>query len=80
MAKAKPSFEEAFRELEETVQKLDAGELSLDESVALFERAMDLVGYCTKLLDEAELKVRSLMPDGEEAGSSHQDSESKRTS
>ena len=69
MAKAKPSFEEAFRELEETVQKLDAGELPLDESVALFERAMDLVGYLTKLLDEAELKIRSLMPGGEEAGS-----------
>ncbi len=62
------SFEEAFRELEQTVQKLDAGELPLDESLALFERAMDLVGYCTKLLDEAELKVRSLMPAGYDAG------------
>ncbi|MFQ5945210.1 MAG: exodeoxyribonuclease VII small subunit [Anaerolineae bacterium] len=69
MPEETPSFEEAFRELEETVQKLDAGELPLDESLALFERAMDLVGYCTKLLDDAELKVRSLMPGGEEAGS-----------
>lgn len=67
MAKGKLSFEEAFRELEETVQKLDAGELPLDESLATFERAMELVRYLTQLLDEAELKVRSLMLGGEEA-------------
>lgn len=60
------SFEQACAELEETVRRLEAGELSLEEAVALFERGMALVRTCNTQLDAAELRVRQLMqaPDG----------------
>jgi exodeoxyribonuclease VII small subunit len=55
------SFEVAFSELEETVQKLEAGELTLEESVALFERGQALATHCQQQLDAAELKVEQLL-------------------
>jgi len=60
------SFEEAFAELEETVRKLEAGGLTLEESLALYERGQALAAYCNAQLDQAELKVRQLTPEGEE--------------
>lgn len=62
MSEGKPSFEEAFQELEKTVERLEEGELTLQESMALFERGMELVDYCGQLLDEADLKVKTLLP------------------
>ncbi len=47
------------------VPKLESGELSLDESLALFERGQVLAKQCGVLLDAAELKVKQLTPDGE---------------
>jgi exodeoxyribonuclease VII small subunit len=58
------AFEQAFAELEETVQKLEAGGLTLEESLALFERGQALATHCNAQLDEAELKVRQLSPEG----------------
>jgi len=55
------AFEAAFAELEETVQKLEMGELTLGESVALFERGQALATHCQKQLDAAELKVEQLL-------------------
>jgi len=55
------SFEEAFAELEETVRRLEAGELTLEESLALFERGQALAAHCQKKLDAAELKVEQLL-------------------
>ena len=60
------TFEEAFAELEETVRKLETGGLSLEESLALYERVQALAGHCGRQLDEAELKVRQLAPEGQE--------------
>lgn len=57
------SFEEAFQELEETVRKLEAGGLPLDETLALYERGQELATLCGKLLEEAELKIRELGSD-----------------
>ncbi|MGB5931869.1 MAG: exodeoxyribonuclease VII small subunit [Anaerolineae bacterium] len=62
MSEEKLSFEEAFQELDKTVQRLEEGELTLQESMALFERGMELVNYCGQLLDETELKVKALLP------------------
>ncbi len=59
------SFEEAFRELEEAVRKLEEGDLTLEESIALFERGTRLAAHCQTLLDEAELKVKQLVPSPE---------------
>jgi len=59
------TFEEAFAELEETVRKLEAGGLTLEESIALYERGQALAAYCNRRLDEAELKVQQLTPGGD---------------
>ena len=61
------SFEVAFAELEETVQKLEVGELTLEESVALFERGQALATCCQKQLDAAELKVERLLSTPQQA-------------
>ncbi len=65
-SESQPSFEELYRELEETVRRLEAGDLTLDESLALFERGTALAEQCNTLLDSAELRVRQLAtrPDG----------------
>ena len=57
------SFEQAFGELEELVRRLEAGDLSLDEAMAVFERGTALAAACNARLDAAELKVRQLVPD-----------------
>jgi exodeoxyribonuclease VII small subunit len=56
------SFEEAFTELEEVVQQLEAGDLTLDQAMALFERGMALAAHCNARLDTAELRVQQLNP------------------
>ena len=58
------SFETAFEELETIIERLDSGELPLDESVSLYERGRQLATRCQTLLDEAELRVQKLMDDG----------------
>lgn len=63
------SFEELYRRLEETVRKLEAGDLSLAESLALFEEGTSLAEQCNALLDRADLRVRQLtvLADGTQA-------------
>ena len=56
----KMSFEEAFSSLENIVNKMESGELSLDESLAAFEEAIKLVKFCNLELEQAEQKVRIL--------------------
>jgi exodeoxyribonuclease VII small subunit len=56
----KLSFEAALGELEVTVQQLEAGELTLEEAVALYERGMHLAQRCNDALDAAELQVQQL--------------------
>jgi exodeoxyribonuclease VII small subunit len=60
------SFEEAFKELEETVRRLEEGDLTLDESIALFERGQALARHCGEKLDRAELRVRQLVSSSEQ--------------
>lgn len=63
------AYEEAYAELETIVASLEAGEKSLDESIALFERGQALAKHCAALLDKADLKVRKLVGETlEEAG------------
>jgi len=59
------SFEQALAELDQTVQRLSEGGLTLDESIALFERGQALAARCNELLDKAELRLRQLTPQGE---------------
>lgn len=55
------SFEDAFGRLEETVRTLEAGGLSLDEMLSLFEEGMRLVKICNQTLDAGDLKVSQLL-------------------
>ncbi|MDB4213875.1 exodeoxyribonuclease VII small subunit [Octadecabacter sp.] len=59
------SFEDALRELEQVVGKLERGEVPLDESIALYERGALLKGRCETKLKEAEEKVAKLTLDGD---------------
>ena len=54
------SFEEALEELESIVERMEDGESSLEESLKLFERGMDLTRRCQKALDDAEHRIRTL--------------------
>jgi exodeoxyribonuclease VII small subunit len=63
-ASAKPvdelSYEAAFAELEQVVAALEAEPASLDQSMSLFERGQALVKHCSRLLEDAELKIKRL--------------------
>lgn len=54
------SFEEAMRELEATVGKLETGEATLEESIALYERGAALRAHCETRLREAEERVEKI--------------------
>ncbi|KIX17632.1 MULTISPECIES: exodeoxyribonuclease VII small subunit [Paracoccus] len=64
------SFEEAMRELEATVGKLETGEATLEESIALYERGAALRAHCEARLREAEERVEkiTLGANGQPAG------------
>jgi exodeoxyribonuclease VII small subunit len=55
------SFDDAFAELRTAVAELEAGGLSLEDTIARTERAVALQRHCEKLLGEAELRVRQLV-------------------
>jgi exodeoxyribonuclease VII small subunit len=57
---ATPDFEAALAELEAIVQRLEQGELSLEESLSQFERGVALTRSCQKALRQAEQKIRVL--------------------
>lgn len=59
------SFEEALVELERIVEKLESGDLSLEESLALFEKGQALARQCNEQLESATLRVEQLTEDGE---------------
>jgi exodeoxyribonuclease VII small subunit len=79
MAKSKnPSFEESFEELDQAVQKLEGGDLTLEDALSLFERGMQLAAQLEQQLEQAELRVRKLKPstiDLEEAAAEGPDEE-----
>ncbi|HTL49841.1 MAG TPA: exodeoxyribonuclease VII small subunit [Steroidobacteraceae bacterium] len=55
-----PDFEASLAELESIVQRLEHGELPLDESLRQFERGVALTRSCQKALRQAEQKIRVL--------------------
>jgi exodeoxyribonuclease VII small subunit len=54
------SFEDGLNRLEKIVQTLEAGGISLEEAIALFEEGMQLAKICSQRLDTAELKISQL--------------------
>lgn len=69
MAKKKPTiaFEDALKELETLVEKMERGDLSLEESLQYFERGVTLTRLCQQALQEAEQKVEILLEKGEQS-------------
>lgn len=55
------NFEKSLAELETLVEKMEAGDLSLEESIKCFERGIVLTKSCQKALSEAEQKVQILL-------------------
>ncbi|MEO6800091.1 MAG: exodeoxyribonuclease VII small subunit [Rhodanobacter sp.] len=54
-------FEHSLDELEQLVAKMEGGDLSLEESLASFERGIGLFRNCQQSLQQAELRVRLLL-------------------
>lgn len=61
MAKEKKSFEKSLNELEEIVEKLERGEMSLDDSIEIFQKGVTLSKDLSKMLDEIEKKITILV-------------------
>ncbi len=54
------SFEQLYERLEEVTARLESGDLSLEQSVALFEQGMELAKRCQALLGDVEQRVETL--------------------
>ena len=62
---AETKFEDAMKRLEDIVRNLESGDLSLEDSLAVFEEGMKLAGFCSKKLEEVEQKVTMLTKGGD---------------
>lgn len=60
MAGKKLNFEQSMVRLEEIVHHLEAGDMPLNDTLALFEEGTALISQCSKMLDDAEQKVVKL--------------------
>ncbi len=65
---AKVSFEDSMKRLEEVVGRLEGEEVSLEESLKLFEQGVKLMRFCHLRLSEVEEKVQTLVADEKEGG------------
>ncbi len=67
--KLKPiDFEKALEELERLVERMEQGELSLEESLRTYERGIELSRRCQRALEQAEQRVRVLAEDQDRGG------------
>ncbi len=60
------SYEDAVKQLEEIVQLLEKGELSLEKSLEAFQKGVELSSYCSRKLDETEKKIIRLLEENGE--------------
>ena len=68
MAKKKEeklSLEEALRKLDDTIEKMQSDEVSLEQSFQLYKEGMDYVKMCSETIDQVEKKVLMLNQEGE---------------
>ena len=54
------TYEQALAELEEITRQLEENPPALEQTLVLYERGQSMAKHCTKLLDQAELKIRQL--------------------
>ena len=60
-----PDFEQSLSELEKLVEKMEKGDLSLEQALANFQRGIELTRQCQQTLKAAEQKVQILMDQGD---------------
>jgi exodeoxyribonuclease VII small subunit len=65
MAAQEKKFEDELKELEDTVARIDSGELSLEESIKAFEQGVALVRSLNQKLDQVEKKIEVLVRDSQ---------------
>lgn len=65
MSKKNPTFEENLIRLEQIVQAMEKGDVSLEDSLKLFQEGTDLVKKCAKRLDEAQQQVTKIMAEAD---------------
>lgn len=68
-----PSIENTLEQLESLVEKMESGELSLEDSLAAFEKGIKLTRQCQETLQKAEDKVQDLLK--QSAGNSAEDAD-----
>jgi exodeoxyribonuclease VII small subunit len=56
------NFESAMTELDQLVEKMEAAQLPLEESLAAYQRGTELLKYCEKVLSDAEQRIQQLAP------------------
>ncbi|WOF15774.1 exodeoxyribonuclease VII small subunit [Methanoplanus sp. FWC-SCC4] len=56
----KKNYEDQIQELKKIIYEIENGDITLDESLKLYERGIQLLQNCEKILEEAELKVTEL--------------------
>jgi len=71
--KERLSFEEALKKLEDIVAKLESDEITLDESIQLYEEGIKLSRYCTKRLEEAEQRIEKVNFDQRQSSNNNED-------
>jgi exodeoxyribonuclease VII small subunit len=58
--KERLSFEEALKKLESVVEQLEDEEITLEDSVQLYEEGVKLSQFCTEVLEQAELRIEQV--------------------
>ena len=61
----KMTFEQNLQRLEQIVRAMERGDAPLDESMKLFQEGTELIKSCSNLLDEAQLKVNTILADAQ---------------
>ena len=61
MTSKKKSFEKTLARLEEIAEQLEAGELSLEESLKIFREGIELSRWCSQMLNQAEADIKKLV-------------------
>lgn len=56
----KPSFEEALEQLEAIIERIESGEVGIEESIGQYEQGAKLIQHCRSILDRAEKKISEL--------------------
>lgn len=67
---SKLSFEESIKRLTETVEKIEQGDIALQDSLDEYEQGMALIQHCRGILEKAEKRIEKISQGGEAKGDS----------